>query len=262
MIVHISPFDFSTGLIDESERLTNIKSVVIERDATDETSLLESATVEMDATNFNEGWYAVDALGEDARTRLGVFYFSISTVKQESDTSLVYELAGVSTLYNASIERVQSGYSVVKGESGTNALTKLLSVCEVPLEIEPFQIAKTQTYNGNVTKLGACWSILRSAGMCIQLSNNGTIQIFTPSETSIKTIENKSSNLLGEITVESDCVSYKSTLDGRPYDLVYLNLPMYGVNSYMRIASQSIDLTNSLIADEVVKREVYSDTGE
>ena len=257
MIVHISPYDFKTGLIAEERRLTNVISASIERDATDETSLLESATVKLDTSEFNKGWYAVDAIESDTRTRLGVFYFRLKTMEQESDGAFVYELEGVSSLYNASISKVKGGYSVVKGDSGTSTIEGLLSNCEAPLEIEPFQVQKTQVFNGRVTKLGACWSILRAASMCMQIDGDGTIHVMPKTTTITKTITFTGGELTGAVQISDDEVGYECMLHGKPYDAVYLNLPKFGIDTTMLIASQSIDLKNSLIAEETVKEAPY-----
>lgn len=257
MIVHISPYDFSTGLIDEDSRLTNVISATIERDATDETSLLESAVVKLDTSEFSKGWYAVDALTNGVRNRLGIFYFKLKTMEQESDGSFVYELEGTSVLYNASVKRVKGGYSVVKGNSGTATITSLLADCGAPLEITPFQVQKTQVFNGNVTKLGACWSVLRNSDMCIQIDDEGTINVIPTPTTVTKTITLDGGELTGAVQVSDDEVGYDCVLNGRPYDVVYLNLPKFGIDTTLHIASQSIKLENSLIAEETVKEQVY-----
>lgn len=262
MIFRISPFDFETGLINENKHLTNITSATIERDATDTTSLLESAVVKLDTSEFSRGWYAVDALTNGVRTRLGVFYFKLKTMEQESDGSFVYELEGVSALYNASVSKVKGGYSVVKGNSGTATITSLLSDCDAPLEITPFQVQKTQVFNGNVTKLGACWSVLRNAGMCIQISEDGTINIIPLPVEVIKTISMTSGELMGAVSISDDEVGYDCPLNGRPYDLVDVNLPKWGIDTTLRIASQSIKLENSLIAEETVKEQVYANSDD
>ena len=259
MIVHISPFNFETGLIDESQRLTNIISAQIERDATDETSLLESATVKLDTLAFDKGWYAVDAIFNNARNRLGVFYFTLENVEQKSDGSLLYQLGGVSTLYNASVERVKGGWSVVQGNRGTKVMNELLGCCAAPLDIEPFQVAKTQVYNGNVTKLGACWSILRACDMCLQIQEDGTIKVMSIPTEPIKTMSMSEGDLTSTITVSSGELSYECGLYGKPYDAVYVNFPRFGVDETLNIASQSIKLESSLIAEETVKEQVYDD---
>lgn len=258
MIVHISPYDFTTGLIDETNRLTNVISATIERDATDQTSLLESATVKLDTSTFNKGWYAVDALEGGTRYRLGIFYFKLKTMEQESDGGFVYELEGVSVLYNASQSRVSSGYSVVKGNSGTATIEGLLSDCEAPLNIEPFQVQKTQVYNGNVTKLGACWSVLRAADMCIQIdSDTGAINVIPTPTTIVKTITFDGGQLTGAVQISDDEVCYDCVLNGKPSDVVYLNLPKFGIDTNLLIASQSIQLEKSLIVQESVKEKPY-----
>jgi hypothetical protein len=257
MIVHISPYDFDTGLINESERLSNVISATIERDATDETSLLESAVVKLDSTSFTKGWYAVDALVDGTRNRLGVFYFTLSNIEQETDGSMVYELQGVSVLYNASVSNVKGGYSVVQGNSGTATLESLLACCNTELDIEAFQIAKTQTFNGNVTNLGAVWSILRNAGMCMQITNEGTIKVMTIPTEATKQITKDGGGLTGTVAVSDNEVGYECELQGRPYDAVDIQLPNFGIQKTLLIASQSIDLENSLIAEETAKETVY-----
>ena len=266
MIVHVSPYDTSTGLIDEANRLTNITDCSIERDATDETSLLESCSVSLDTTTFNQGWYAIDALADNSRHRLGIFYLKLDEVEQESDGSMVYTLAGVSVLQPACNEKVTAGWSVVKGDSGEEAIKKLLASCPVKVDIEPFTVAKTQSYSSNVTKLGACWSILRNAGMCIQIGggdeiNDTSIHVIpTPSDNqAIKTISLKSGELTGSVSVSDDEVGYECNINGRPYDRVYVGLPTFGIQTYLTIASQSIDLSRGLIADETLKEKPYDD---
>lgn len=258
MIVHISPYSFATGLIDESDRLTNVLECSIERDATDETSLLESATVKLESTSFKAGYYAIDALDESTRTRLGVFWLSLSNIEQESDGSMVYELGGVSVLQPAKNEKVKGGYSVVEGNSGTATVQNLLASCTAPLDIEPFNVAKTQVFNGNVSSLGACWSVLRNAGMCIQLTSEGTIRVIPRPRNVIKEISLDSGQLTGSVSVSDDEVGYECVLSGRPYDPVYLRLPTFGFTQTQYIASQSIDLSNGLTTKETTKQEVYN----
>lgn len=262
MIVHISPFNTVTGLIDEKNRLKNVTECNIERDATDETSLLESCSVSLDTTSFSAGWYAIDALSDGVRNRLGVFYLALDEVSQESNGSMTYTLAGKSVLYPAYSEKVVAGWSVVKGDSGIDAITKLLSSCPVDIDIEPFAIAKTQTYSSNVTKLGACWSILRSAGMCIQLGggddiNDCSIRVIPTPTYPSKTISLKSGELTGQVSVSDDEVGYSCRINGRPYDRVYVELPTFGIQTNLSIASQSIDLSSGLICDETLKEKPY-----
>lgn len=258
MIVHISPFDFTTGLIDEDNHLTNVISASIERDATDETSLLESATVKLDTSDFARGWYAVDAIENSARHRLGVFYFKLKTLEQGNNGVFTYELEGVSTLYEASTEYVANGYSVRYGDSGADVIEELLKPCTAPLNITAFQVAKSQVFSADTTRLGACWSILRNAGMCMQISDNGTINVIQPPTDIAKTITASNGVLLGTVSISDDEVGYECAVSGRPYDRVTINLPKWGVNSTLRIASQSIDLTKtSLTAEETLKEQVY-----
>ena len=259
MKVHISPFDFETGLIDEDRRIRNVIDAVIVRDATDETTLLESATVTVDSSNFTAGWYAVDALEAGTRTRIGVFLFTLKKAEQATSGQMKYELAGVSTLYNASISNVKGGYSVTAGNSGTAVINELLGVCVAPLEVTPFQVAKTQTFNGNVTKLGACWSVLRAANMCMQIQENGTIKVMEKPTNAVKTIAVNSGELLGEVSVSDSEISYNASLKGRPYDLVTVNLPTFGMTGTSLIASQDIDLSDGLVADETLKEKPYDD---
>ena len=257
MIVHISPYDFSTGLINENNMLKNIVSATIERDATDETSLLESASVKLDSTSFSKGWYAIDALVGNERHRLGVFYFTLKNLEQETNGTMTYELQGVSVLYNASQQRVKGGYSVVKGNSGTATIEELLGCCNVELDIEPFQVQKTQTFNGNVTNLGACWSILRNAGMCMQIQDDGTIKVMSEPDEVTKRFTRDYKGLFNQVSISDNEIGYECELDGRPYDKVEVSLPDFGINSTFKIASQSIELENSLITKETVKETVY-----
>lgn len=257
MIVHISPYNFDTGLVNEDGRLTNVISATIERDATDQTSLLESAVVKLDNSTFEKGWYAVDALLEGERRRLGVFYFTLNSLEQETDGSMVYELQGVSVLYNASIQRVKGGYSVVKGNSGTATIESLLKCCDVELDIEAFQVAKTQTFNGNVTNLGACWSILRNAGMCMQIQDDGAIKVMSTPTEATKTVTKDGGGLTGSVSISDDEIGYECELKGRPYDKVFVSLPNFGISTTLSIASQSIELDKNLIAKETVKEAVY-----
>jgi hypothetical protein len=260
LIVHVSPYDFEIQSIIESDRLTNIIDASIERDATDETSLLESASINLETNSFNKGWYAIDVLDNGIRTRLGVFYFTVSSTELNENGFIVYELDGVSVLYNASIDYVTTGFSVVKGNDGVPVIESLLSDCDTKKNIDPFSISETQTFDDSTTKLAACWSILRNAGMCIQLTNDGEINIMKIPTSPIKQVTKNGYNLTGSISISDDEVSYQCDLSGRPYDAVFVNLPDFNITEKtFLIASQSISLGVSLISDETVKEKVYDD---
>ena len=120
-------------------------------------------------------------------------------------------------------------------------------------------MAKTQVFNGNVTKLGACWSVLRNADMCMQIQENGTIKVMEKPTSAVKTIAINSGELLGEVSVSDSEISYNAALKGRPYDLVTVNLPTFGMTGTSLIASQDIDLSDGLVADETLKEKPYDD---
>lgn len=258
--MHISPYDLTTQIINEAARLVNVTSVSIERDATDDTSLLESASITLETNLFNKGWYAIDVLDDGVRTRLGIFYFTVSSTELNENGLIVYELEGVSVLYNASVDYVTTGYSVVKGEDGVPIIESLLSDCNTKITVEPFSISELQTFDDSVTKLSACWSILRSAGMCMQITDYGEIQVKKIPTSAIKQIAKKERDLMGNISVSDDEVSYQCVLFGRPYDAVNVNLPDFGlIEKTFLIASQSISLETSLTSDETAKEQVYDE---
>lgn len=258
MIVSIAPWNSQTASFDESRRLRNVISCEIARDATDETSLLESATIKLEAFDFEAGKYAIDVLEDDTRTRLGVFTLYLINAEQTSMGGMVYELAGVSALYPASTSYVTGGFAVIKGNEGASTVRELLHGCWIG-DIAPFLIAKTQVYNGDVTKLGAAWSILRAANMCMQITENGYVNVISPPTTAVKTISMHSNLLLDTVSVGDTEVSYTTPVLGRPYDLVNVSLPTFGIVGTRRIANQEIDLADGLVVDETLKEKPYDD---
>lgn len=223
------------GTWENAETVSNVSSIQIDRDCTDETPLLEtgSLTIDIDpTTEFQEAWYRVNMLAtQNGRTES----IPISTLRLQSSSGSIsrgiteVSVDGYSVLVPLSDQKLRAGEYVPKDYSGGAYLQKLMQECTpAPVVVEStFTLNQHHVFDTGMTYLEAVWSILDAANWCMQIDGYGTI-----------TVKEKPKSYIFEL--DRDAVSM--LLPGINYNLDLASIP----NRYTAVSGrQSATVVNN-----------------
>lgn len=231
--------------LNPSGELANVRSVSVEYDATDDTSLVASASLSLDTDTlgWSGGWCRVDYI-DDARYKLGVFRFTLTKQTYNHDVFTV-EADGYSVLKPAQEQTLLTGSYAYAGVNVGEYVAGLLNVCPTPVTYTDMQVlTETVVFDSGISRLEAAWKVLDKAKWCIQLDGDGTIELKPiPSTVSFTIDANSLGNIEPSIDIDDDDISYSRRFisDVRPFDLVEINIPRRGISGTYNIKSQSID---------------------
>lgn len=233
--------------------LPNVRSISIQRDASGDETLIESASIEFDTDEYgwDGGWYRIDYT-DDSRIMLGVFYFELTSQTYDHGTITV-SADGYSVLKPAQDNYVLTGSFVAAGSSVGDAVKELLSDC-LNVDIQGIALLnKTVVFDGDTSKLKAAWAVLDAAGWCMQLTGDGIIEV-KPYPTDIYVIDADAYSEIEPSISFHDDVSYsrKYTEEVYPFDLVRISIPQHGIDGTYRVKSQDIDAGAALKISETI----------
>ena len=163
----------------------SVKSVSIERDASDDVPLLESATIEVDVplgSEWQGGWHRIEGLfsqgGERVRIPMGTFLVEATSDHVDFGTASA-TLDGWSVLKPAADVYMALGDYVPKGTEGASYAASLLRSCTpAPVEVTgSFTLDDHIVYGKDSSVLKVVWDLLDAGGFCIRIAGDGTIGI-------------------------------------------------------------------------------------
>lgn len=171
---------------EDETRLDGVRSISIERDATDDVPLLESSSLSIvvDAgSEFEDGWYRTEALVIDSTG--GFSRWPIATMLYEAgeiETDKGYDeisISGFSSLQTASDKKMNAGRWVPKGADGGRYVKELLEEnFPGPVYVSgSFTVNDYFVFQSGTTYLQAAWYLLKAAGWCMQINGRGEITI-------------------------------------------------------------------------------------
>ena len=204
-VFRVNPSTWADG-----EAIGGVDSVSVTRDASGDAPLIDSGTVMVTGEPPERGWYRVVMTAEQDGTieRVEVVTLELSgtggTHDHGTDTT---ELVGRSTLYPASVYRLDPGQYAPAGSDGAAYAARLLRLnCVAPVEVHgSFVLASNVVPEKGVTALELAWQVVRAGGYVLQIAGDGTIHIMPePSEPALLLDRAAASLLQPKITYKDD----------------------------------------------------------
>ena len=212
-VMHVNPSTW-----EDTTPLEGIKSVRINRDCTDDASLLEAGTLESVnpiGEDFEEGWYRIEMV---VKQGISLSRFPIATLLLESDSGKFNRnhdyksIDGYSVLQPAKDRKILVGTYAPKGVDGAEYVASLLRECTpAPVITEgSFILEEHVVFGVGVTYIEAAWLILDAANWCMKIQGDGTIVICEKPSTTSLLLNRVNTRLL------QPEVSYEKNLSGIP----------------------------------------------
>lgn len=169
----------------DSELVSGIYSVDIERTCDEDAPLLERGSLTVDAAvgqGFAEGYYRVvmtATQGEESE-RVDVATLLCCSVSGDIDRgSDTREVLGRSVLYPASTAELESGSYAPAGVDGVAFCADLLRACiNAPVTTAGgFTLDEHHVFDNGTKVLNAVWKVLDAGGYVIQIAGDGTVSV-------------------------------------------------------------------------------------
>lgn len=169
----------------DTEELSGVTGVRIDRDCTDEYPLLEAASLDCDImvnTEFEEGWYRIELLAEQN----GYFErYPISTLLLQSGSGSVdrgykqVSIDGYSVLQPAADRYLTAGTYAPKDMNAVDFVRRLLENCTpAPVVTEgSFTLNDHYVFPLGTSYIEAIWTILDAGDFVMQIDGSGRIHI-------------------------------------------------------------------------------------
>lgn len=165
--------------------LAGVRSVTVERDATDDAPLVESGTVTFDTEPgdaFRERYLRVVMVAHQAGVSERVDVATLlcsATAGEFGHGAESRELVGRSVLWPASTRRPTSGTYVPRGVDGAAWVADALdSVLVAPVVADgSFALEDAVVLDVGTSLLDAAWSVLNAGGFCLQVDGDGTVHV-------------------------------------------------------------------------------------
>lgn len=181
-----------------------VKSVHIDKDATNSVPMIESASLEVEipmGSEWEDGWYRFEGVfTQNEHTEMipiGTFLIESSsdTIDFGFQTSTI---DGYSVLKPAADRAMLLGSYVPKGVNGAEYAADLLRECVLcPVEVEgSFTLDDYLAYGEDTHYLEVVWDLLDAGGFCIVISGDGIITIKSKPDHSVLILNSSSRCLL------------------------------------------------------------------
>lgn len=221
--------------------LSNVRSIKIDRCATDTVPLLESCSIEFDIDKgFTAGWYRIERIG-DTRSLRGCFRLELDSTSVDYGV-ITATAKGYSVLKPAAEIYLPNGSYVSAGTDGASYVAQLLSVCpcETSIAVGNATTQSSIVFGDDTSYLEAAWEVLDALNWCLRISGSGAVSIMPRPSTPQKTIAADDSGTIPGLSV-GDKISYTREYaeNVRPFDLVAVEMPRYGVDGTYSVLSQS-----------------------
>ena len=165
----------------DAELIDGVRSIHIERDCSDSVPLLETGTMELDASDFTEGWYRIYLTAKQEikeRVAVATLLFQQSSKRWEKGATFL-TAQGWSVLRPAADLKLARGEFLGKGSSGVAFVVNTLSRCiPAPVVSEgDFSLDEHLVFDIGSSQLEAVWKVLEIANWCIMIDGDGTVHV-------------------------------------------------------------------------------------
>lgn len=204
-VFRVNPSTWADG-----EPLNGVDSLDAVRDSSGEAPLIDSGTVRVTGEPPERGWYRFVMTAEQDGTieRVDAITLELSGTGGAHDHGIdTTEMIGRSTLYPASVYRLEPGQYAPAGSDGAEYAARLLRLnCVAPVVVHGgFRLASNVVPERGVEALELAWQVVRAGGYIIQIAGNGTIHILPePTEPALLLDRAAASLLLPKISYKDD----------------------------------------------------------
>lgn len=191
-VVSVDPVTWEDG-----DEIPGIRSVTINRDATDDYPLLEQASLVIDwdilDPDLEDGYYRIKMVASD-QFSVTEERHDVSTVLIESDSGYIDKryveatATGYSVLQPAKDRLMRKGDYAPKGSNGAEYARGLLIEGGViaPIEVEGgFTLDDHIVFDSRWSYIRAVWAVLDAANWCMRISGRGVITISPKPDTPV-----------------------------------------------------------------------------
>lgn len=169
----------------DSGQVPGVRSATVERDGTGDAPLLESGSIDVDASpgeGFSECYVrlCMTAVQDGERERVDVATLLCSSASGTLDRGVDgLSLTGRSVLWPASVERLAAGsYAPMGCDGAAYAADMLRAAVAAPVTVRgSFTLGAHYVFDLGSTVLEASWLLLRAGGFCMQVAGDGSVSV-------------------------------------------------------------------------------------
>ena len=244
--------------------LSGVEKIEVERDATDDAPLLETASMTVTSAAldaFEPGWHRITMEAVQGFTGESV---AVSTVWLDAE-SRTYDkgyredgLQGRSTLHQAADATIGDGRYAPKGADGAAWAADALGSCiDAPVHVEgSAQLADHIVFDLDSSVMAAVWAVLRSIGFCIQLDGRGEVHIGPMPTAPALSLDRAGACILQpKVKEKAGALTYTREWAPSVYPFSVVNgaLPERGLDGLYRITSQKLTCGMGVEVEETVE---------
>lgn len=243
----------------DGETVGRVRSISIERDCTDDASLLESAAVSVDVDSLGdvyEGWVRIDMVAEQRglheRVPLGCFLLAASDAVASAGA---YEVSfdGSSVLSTADSAIVSGSYAPKGSDAAQWAAEQLSGLVPSSVSVSGSAILPNHVVFGDSDSvLSAVWAVLDAVGFVMRTIGDGSVVVCpAPSEPSAYMTMDSPHGLQPGVKL-GERISYTREFDPdiSVFDRVVYGVPAYGLDGVRTVVSQSLEAGAGLLVTE------------
>ena len=244
--------------------LLGVEKAEVERDATDDAPLLETASMTVASAAleaFEPGWHRITMEAVQGTASAAV---DIATVWLEADGS-TYDmgyredsLQGRSALHQAADAEIGDGQYAPMGADGAMwAGTALEGCIDAPVHVEgSFTLSEHIVFDLGAKVLAAVWAVLDAGGFCIQLDGRGEVHVRPmPTVPELDVDRAGACAVMPKFKLKAGAVTYtREWAPGvHPFSVVRGALPERGLDGLYRVASQKFTCDKGVQVEETVE---------
>jgi len=249
-----------------SGSVSGVDEIEVSRDGTDESPMLETASVRVTAdptSPFEQGWLRIvmDAVQDQSSESVPVATLWFETARGRYDRGFREdELEGKSVLWQASGDaRIGDGAWAPKGVNGARwCADQLAERIDAPVHVDGggFELAENIVFDLDSTVLAAVWAVLKPNGWMLAIDGRGEVHVRKrPVEPALVLDREGSCILMPGVDYGDGQRTYAREWqpDVGPYSLVRAMLPQHGMDGLYEVASQRLACDKGIVVEESVR---------
>ena len=254
------------GTWEPSGSVSGVDGIEVSRDGTDESPMLETASVRVTAdpaSPFEQGWLRIvmDAVQDQSSESVPVATLWFETARGRYDRGFREdELEGKSVLWQASGDaRIGDGAWAPKGVNGARwCADQLAGRIDAPVHVDGdgFELAENVVFDLDSTVLAAVWAVLKPNGWMLAIDGRGEVHVRRrPAEPALVLDREGSCILMPGVDYGDGQRTYAREWrpDVGPYSLVRAMLPQHGMDGLYEVASQRLACDRGIVVEESVR---------
>lgn len=244
--------------------LDGIDEITVERDATDDVPLLESASAKSASPaldGFESGWHRItmECTQGTAAEAVAIATLWLDAGSGSYDKGYREDsIQGRSVLWQASDAAIGDGAYAPKGVDGAAWCAGALSrAIDAPVKaVGGFELADNVVFDLDASVLQAVWDVLRTAGWCLQIDGRGEVSVIAlPASPALVLDRNGARIMQPKTGYGEDGASYTREYQPNvhPLDIVRGALPERGLDGLYRITTQKLTCGRGVKVEETAE---------